>query len=49
MLFRSRCLERMVADGALRERITAQGREFVTQSFDWERATERLEEILASY
>jgi glycosyltransferase involved in cell wall biosynthesis len=45
----ARCLERMVADGALRERIAAQGREFVTQSFDWERATERLEEILASY
>jgi len=45
----ARCLERMVADGALRERIAAQGREFVTQSFDWGRATERLEEILASY
>ena len=43
------CLERMVADGALRERLAAQGREFVTRSFDWERATARLEEILAAY
>jgi glycosyltransferase involved in cell wall biosynthesis len=43
------CLERMVADGALRERIATQGREFVTRSFDWERATARLEEILGSY
>jgi glycosyltransferase involved in cell wall biosynthesis len=39
----------MVADGALRERIAAQGREFVTRSFDWERATARLEAILAAY
>jgi glycosyltransferase involved in cell wall biosynthesis len=45
----ARCLERMVADGTLRERIAGQGREFVTQRFDWERATTRLEEILGSY
>ncbi len=45
----ARCLERMVADGALRERIAAHGREFVTGTFDWERATARLEKILASY
>ena len=43
------CLERMVADGALRERIARQGRELVTRSFDWERATARLEDILGSY
>ena len=45
----ARCLERMVADGALRERIAARGREFVTQSFDWDRAAVRLEKILGSY
>lgn len=45
----ARCLERMVADGALRERIAATGREFVTQSFDWDRAAARLEQILGSY
>jgi glycosyltransferase involved in cell wall biosynthesis len=45
----ARCLERLVADGALRERIAGEGREFVTQSFDWERATTRLEELLGSY
>jgi len=45
----ARCLERMVADGALRDRIAARGREFVTQSFDWDRAAARLEQILASY
>jgi len=45
----ARCLERMVADGALRERIAARGREFVTQSFDWDRAAARLEKILGSY
>jgi hypothetical protein len=39
----------MVADGALRERIATQGREFVTQSFDWDRAAGRLEKILGSY
>ena len=45
----ARGLERMVADGALRERIAARGREFVTQSFDWDRAAARLENILGSY
>ena len=45
----ARCLERMVADGPLRERIAARGREFVTQSFDWDRAAARFEKILGSY
>ena len=45
----ARSLERMVGDRALRERIAAQGRDFVTQSFDWDRATARLEELLAAY
>jgi glycosyltransferase involved in cell wall biosynthesis len=40
-------LERMVVDGALRERIARQGRGFVTSRFDWDRATEKLEGILA--
>jgi len=45
----ARCLERMVSDRALRERIAAHGREFITQSFDWDRATVRLETILGAY
>jgi glycosyltransferase involved in cell wall biosynthesis len=39
-------LERMVTDGALRERLARQGRAFVTSRFDWDRATETLEGIL---
>ena len=42
----ARCLERAVADGALRERLGRQGREFILTRFDWDRATERLEGIL---
>src|SRR4029450_93585 len=41
--------ERRGADGARREGIARQGRELVTRSFDWERATARLEDILGSY
>jgi glycosyltransferase involved in cell wall biosynthesis len=45
----ARCLERMVSDHKLRAEIAARGREFVTQSFDWDRATARLEAILGAY
>jgi glycosyltransferase involved in cell wall biosynthesis len=40
------CLERIVEDRALRERIASQGRDFVTSRFDWDRATARLEDII---
>jgi glycosyltransferase involved in cell wall biosynthesis len=40
------CLERMVEDGALRDRIAGQGRAFITSRFDWDRATARLEDII---
>ena len=42
----ARCLERAVADAALRERLARQGRELIVTRFDWDRATERLEGIL---
>ena len=42
----ARCLERAVADRALRERLAGQGREYVTSRFDWDRATASLEAIL---
>ena len=42
----SACLERIVEDRALRGRIAAQGQDFVTSRFDWDRATERLEDII---
>jgi len=45
----ARCLDRMVSDATLRAQIAARGREFVTESFDWDRATVRLETILAGY
>ena len=45
----ARCLERMVSDRALRESIAVHGREFVTQTFDWDRATARLETMLGVY
>jgi glycosyltransferase involved in cell wall biosynthesis len=45
----ARCLDRMVSDGALRERLAARGREHVTRSFDWDRAVVRLEQILAAH
>jgi glycosyltransferase involved in cell wall biosynthesis len=40
-------LERLVADASLRERIAREGREYVCSRFDWDRATARLEAILA--
>jgi glycosyltransferase involved in cell wall biosynthesis len=40
------CLERVVEDSALRERIAGQGQAFVTSRFDWDRATARLEDII---
>jgi glycosyltransferase involved in cell wall biosynthesis len=41
-------LTRLVEDQELRERIARQGRDFVGTQFDWERATARLELILAA-
>jgi glycosyltransferase involved in cell wall biosynthesis len=43
----ARCLELMVANGALRERIGRLGQAFVTSRFDWDRATERIEALLS--
>jgi glycosyltransferase involved in cell wall biosynthesis len=43
----ARCLELAVANGALRERVARLGRAFVTSRFDWDRAAERLEGLLA--
>ncbi|HEV2056267.1 MAG TPA: glycosyltransferase family 4 protein [Methylomirabilota bacterium] len=40
-------LERVVTDRALRDRLAERGRDFVTSRFDWHRATEALEGILA--
>jgi glycosyltransferase involved in cell wall biosynthesis len=40
-------LERMVTDAALRERLARQGQTFVTSRFDWDRATEKIEGLLA--
>jgi glycosyltransferase involved in cell wall biosynthesis len=40
------CLERIVEDGALRDRIAGQGKAFITSRFDWDRATARLEDII---
>ena len=40
------CLERVVEDRALRERIAGKGQAFVTSRFDWDRATARLEDII---
>jgi len=45
----ARCLERLVSDRALCEQIAVRGREFVTRSFDWDRAAARLEAILGAY
>jgi glycosyltransferase involved in cell wall biosynthesis len=41
-------LERVATDGALRARIAASGRAFVTTAFDWERAVARLESLFAA-
>ena len=38
-------LERLVRDDALRAKIAARGREFVTTAFDWDRAVERMETL----
>jgi glycosyltransferase involved in cell wall biosynthesis len=43
----AQALERLVTDAALRERLARQGQAFVTLRFDWDRATETLEGILA--
>ena len=43
----AQALERMVAGRAQRERLARQGQAFVTSRFDWGRATEKLEGILA--
>jgi glycosyltransferase involved in cell wall biosynthesis len=40
------CLERVVEDRVLRERIAGQGQAFVISRFDWDRATARLEDII---
>ncbi|HXH84792.1 MAG TPA: glycosyltransferase family 4 protein, partial [Candidatus Tectomicrobia bacterium] len=39
-------LERLVVDATLRRRLAAAGQEFVTTTFDWERAVARLESLL---
>jgi len=39
-------LERLVTDAGLRERLARQGQAFVASRFDWDRAAERLEDIL---
>ncbi len=41
-------LERLASDGALRARLAAAGRAFVTTAFDWDRAVTRLEALFAS-
>jgi glycosyltransferase involved in cell wall biosynthesis len=41
-------LARLVEDPELRKRIARQGQDFVGNQFDWERATARLESILAA-
>jgi glycosyltransferase involved in cell wall biosynthesis len=41
-------LTRLVEDPELRKRIARQGQDFVGTQFDWERATARLELLLAA-
>jgi len=41
-------LTRLVEDGPLRERLARQGREAIATRFDWGRATERFEGVLAA-
>jgi glycosyltransferase involved in cell wall biosynthesis len=41
-------LERVASDDALRARLSAAGRAFVTTAFDWDRAVMRLEALFAS-
>jgi len=41
-------LARLVEDAELRRRIARSGQEFVRTQFDWERATARLESLLAA-
>ncbi len=38
-------LERLVTDDALRAKVAARGREFVTREFDWDRAVARMEAL----
>jgi hypothetical protein len=40
-------MTRTVRDAALRERLARQGQAFVTSRFDWDRATEKIEGLLA--
>ena len=44
----TRGLERLLEDAGLRRRVAREGQEFVRTRFDWERATARLEAILAA-
>jgi glycosyltransferase involved in cell wall biosynthesis len=44
----ARGLTRLVEDVELRRRVARDGQQFVTTQFDWERATARLESILAA-
>jgi glycosyltransferase involved in cell wall biosynthesis len=44
----ARQLEVMLTDAALRESIAARGRAFVTSAFDWDRAVDRMEALLAA-
>jgi glycosyltransferase involved in cell wall biosynthesis len=41
-------LSRLVEDPELRRRLARGGQDFVTTQFDWERATARLEALLAA-
>jgi len=41
-------LSRLVEDAELRRRMARHGQEFVRTQFDWERATARLEVLLAA-
>jgi phosphatidylinositol alpha-1,6-mannosyltransferase len=42
-----KALGRMIEDRPLRERLARAGREHVTRAFDWDRATEQLEAVMA--
>jgi glycosyltransferase involved in cell wall biosynthesis len=43
----AKALGRAVEDGALRARLARAGRALVTEEFDWERATDRMERVLS--
>jgi glycosyltransferase involved in cell wall biosynthesis len=44
----TRGLSRLLEDAELRRRVAREGQDFVRTQFDWERATARLESILAA-